>query len=61
MTGKILAKLLEEATEVREERSEDRFGQFKGCVDDRMEEVRKGIRPFWGGIDRRIDGRKHTL
>jgi hypothetical protein len=48
MTRKILAKLLEEATEVRGKRSEDRFGEFFfGCVEDRIEIVRKGIRQFW--------------
>ncbi len=54
MTRKILAKLLEEATEVREKRSEDRFGEFFGCVEDRIEIVRKGIRQF--GEDRTILG-----
>jgi len=49
MIRKILAKLLEEATEVRGKRSEDRFGKKFGCVEDRIEIVRKGIRQFWRG------------
>jgi hypothetical protein len=45
MTRKILGKLLEEATEVRGKRSEDRFGRrFLGCVEDRIEIAKKGIR-----------------
>ncbi len=58
MTRKILAKLLEEATEVRGKRSEDHFGEFFGCVEDRIEIVRKGIRQF--GEDRTILGGGQT-
>ncbi len=42
MTRKILGKLLEEATEVRGKRSEDRFEKKKiGCVGDRIEIAKK--------------------
>jgi len=50
MTRKILAKLLEEATEVRGKRSEDRFGRlFLGCVEDRIEIAKEGSGSFWRG------------
>jgi hypothetical protein len=44
MTRKIFAKLLEEATEVRGKRSEDRFGRQLGAGDigeDNFEEDRR--------------------
>jgi hypothetical protein len=58
MTRKILAKLLEEATEVRgkDQRTVLEMVFFFGCVEDRMEIAKKGIGQFWGKeIDRRID------
>jgi hypothetical protein len=57
MTRKILAKLLEEATEVqgKDQRTVLENGFF-GCVEDRIEIAKKGIGQFWGSdIDRRID------
>jgi hypothetical protein len=66
MTRKILGKLLEEATEVRGERSEDRFGRkFLGCVEYKIDITKKGIRQFlerrqfWRRRDIRIDRRRN--
>jgi hypothetical protein len=61
MTRKILAKLLEEATEVRGKRSEDRFGFFLGCVEDRIEIVRKGIGQFWGNRQKNRLKKTHSV
>jgi hypothetical protein len=58
MTRKILAKLLEETTEVRgkDQRTVLENVFFLGCVEDRMYIAKKGIGQFGGGdgIDRRI-------
>jgi hypothetical protein len=53
MTRKILGKLLEEATEVRKKKKDQRTvleEDFWGCVEDKIEIVRKSIRQFWGRI-----------
>ncbi len=57
MTRKILAKLLEEATEVRGKDQRTVLEKvFFGCVEHRIEIAKKGIGQFWGSkIDRRID------